>query len=307
MSTHEYEIVVPPDVSEVIVRIRVQPPEHRRPATPIPLIAQVTMPDHVEDAWYPLLTGVHLRFRQDKVTPEDVVNALDLCKARGLEAGLVIAVHNAPGPYGGVFTRHTRRLPDGEVIPDYWSDAFFNEWLTIRKQIAQAVKGHPALKWVGMDYGLDDEAWPAKPWSRVPEEWRWDYVTRYVSAAWELAKMYAPLPVVAQVATFLRQGLEMLYWGYRSFKSPENLGIKHNGFHPSPDDVPGLEAKIRPFWDWCRSNNRMCILEPGMVPTGNPEEDKPTAEKLVERATAWGAHYLVLQPKFLSALASAAG
>ena len=307
MSVHEYEIVIPPGVNEVVVRIRVQSAARPRPSTPLPIYAQVTMPDQVNDAWYPFLTGVHLRFLQNKVTPDAVRSILDLCEARGLEAGLVIAVHNAPGPHGGVFTSHTRRLPDGEVIPDYWSDAFFNEWVSIRRQVAQAVRDHPALKWVGMDYGLDDEAWPAKPWSRVPEDWRWDYVTRYVSAAWELAKMYAPLPVVAQVSTFLRQGLEMLYWGYRAYKSPENLGIKHNGFHPTPDEVPGLEAKIRPFWDWCRGNGRTCILEPGLVPTGNPEDDRPTLEALMERAVEWGAHAMVVQPKFLDALATGTG
>ncbi len=307
MATQEYRITLPPGVTEVIVHIQVQPTIRPRPSTPLPVYAQVTLPQNVEEAWEPVLTGVHLRFLQNSVSPEKVQAALDLCQDKGLEAGLVIAVHNAPGPHGGVFTRFTRTLPDGEVVPDYWSDAFFNEWLRIRKEIADAVKGHPALKWVAVDYGMDDEAWPAKPWQRVPKELRWEYVTRYVSAAWELARMYAPVPVVAQVSTFLRQGLEMLYWGYRSYKSPENLGIKHNGFHYDPDALPGLEAKIRPFWDWCKVNGRLRILEPGLVPTGDEEEDRASAEKLMERAATWDAHALVMQPKFLDALAVAAG
>lgn len=307
MATQEYRITLPPGVTEVVVHIQVQPTARPRPTTPLPVYAQTTLPQNVKDEWEPILTGVHLRFLQNTVTPEKVKAALDLCQAQGLEAGLVIAVHNAPGPHHGVFTNFTRTLPDGEVIPDYWSDAFFNEWLRVRKEIAEAVRTHPALKWAGVDYGLDDEAWPAKPWQRVPKAWRWEYATRYVSAAWELARMYAPLPVVAQVSTFLRQGLEVLYWGYRSYKSPENLGIKHNGFHYDADALPGLEAKIRPFWEWCRTNGRMCILEPGLVPTGNAEEDRAAAEKLMERAVSWGGDMLVLQPGFLDALLVGAG
>ena len=307
MSTYEYEIVIPPNATEVVVRFRVSSEARAPSGLPLSVYAQVTMPDDVPDAWSTLLTGVHLRFHHDKVSPEKVRHVLDLCHARGLKAGLVIGVHNAPGPHKGVFTRYTRRLPDGEIVPDYWSDAFVSEWLSVRQAVARAVHDHPALKWVGMDFGMDDEAWPTKPWSRVPQELQWEYVTRYIAAAWELAKMYTPVPVVAQVATFPRQGLEMLYWGYRSYTSPENLGLKHNGFQPTPDEVPGLEAKIRPFWDWCKSKGRVCILEPGRVPTGNVEEDRPVAEQLVERAASWGAHALVLQPKFLDALATGSG
>ncbi len=307
MATQEYEIVIPPDVTEVVVRIRAQSAPRPKPLPSIPVYAQVTMPDRVEEAWEPLLTGVHMRFHQDTVTPERVKAMLDVCSARGLKAGLVIAVHTAPGPYGGVYTRFTRRLPDGEVIPDYWSDAFFNEWLRIRYQVAEAVKEHPALAWVGMDYGLDDEAWPAKPWERVPREWWWGYTIKYVSAAWELAKMFDPVPVVAQATTFVRQGLEILYWGFRTYKSPPNLGFKHNGFHYDPEALTGLEQKIRRFWDWCKANGRMCILEPGMVPGDDVDLNRVTAEKLLERAISWNADAMVLQPKFVQGLASSVG
>ncbi len=306
MAKKVYEVSVPADVDEIVIRLHKEETASipRMPAGPLPLYAQITSPEQVPETWSALITGLHVRFRQTDAEPHKVRGILDACQARGWKAGLVIAVHSArKGEAGGVFTRHTRRLPDGEIIPDYWSDTFFREWLAIRRAIAAEVKDHPALAWVGVDFGLDDEAWPAKPWQRVPREWWWGYITRYVTAAWELAHLFAPVPVVAQVATFLRQGLEMLYWGFQTHKPPSNLGIKYNGFHVDPNALPVLEAKIRPFWDWCRNNRRLAILEPGMVPTGKPERDLDTAAALFRRALEWKADILVLQKEFLDALA----
>jgi len=246
-------------------------------------------------AW---VSGYHLRYPQDAVSSSRVLADLDAAHAAGKRAGVVIAVHSErSGPH----TRHVTRV-GGKVIPDYWSDVMLREWTAIRGRVIPAIKDHPALAWIGVDFGLDDESWPTKPWSIVPRAQQWEYAVRYRAAAWTLAKLADPVPVLAQCAPMFTQGLKILYYGARGETSPRNLGLKFNGLKPREGMTPWLDKKVDPFIQWCRDNGRMVAFEPGMRPTGKYGEDMPHALDLIERAQAWGGEFINLQPEYLVAL-----
>lgn len=247
--------------------------------------------------------GVHLRVLQPQANPDAVRAMLDEAQRLGLRVGLVIGIHNSRDwGHGTVFMKYTRTLPDGEVIPDYWSDAFMREWKYVRKRVAAAVKDHPALAWVGMDFGLDDESWPAKPWKRVKAAGLdiWDYMMRYVQAAHWLAREFAPVPVLPQVYTmYSTQGLDVLY-----SNPPANLGIKLNGWRPG---FYARDKVLWPYWEKCGQETRMRMLEPGVVPAGDAVKDRETAEALLRvAAEKWRPNAVNMQRQFVEALTSEA-
>ena len=172
---------IPDNARAVIVKIEFDEEEQQ-----LPLYVMNARPDEwrAHPEWASVgVVGVHLRIPQHIATPEYIREQLDLAEYVGTKVGLVIAVHNSRDwGMGTVFTRYQLQLRDGEIIPDYWSNAFFDEWINVRSQIANVVNGHPALAWVGHDFGLDDESWPTKPWSRVRTLGLdiWDYMMRYV-------------------------------------------------------------------------------------------------------------------------------
>jgi len=240
--------------------------------------------------------GVHMRVLPGQI--EKIPGELDQAARLGIRVGLVVAVHSAKtGPH----TTYTKFVPGIGRIPDYWSEAFFQEWLRIRRTVAMAVADHPALAWVGHDFGLDDESWPAKPWwvVRVARLDIWGYMMQYVRAAHALARLYQNVPVLAQCYTmYSRQGLDVLYT-----EAPPNLGIKLNGLKTEPLPLP--DEKVRPYWERCGREGRTRGLEPGIVPTGTVEELRATALTLVRRARdEWKADFLNMQRKFIEALAT---
>ena len=304
MTTRRVVVEVPRGVDTVVVEVRwiADGAQGAARVAPVPVYVMNARPDewpqHPEWA-HAGAVGVHLRVLQPQAAPEAIREHLDMAERYGIKVGLVIGVHNSRDwGAGTVFTQHTRRLPDGEVIPDYWSDAFMREWITVRRRVADVVRDHPALAWVGHDFGLDDEAWPAKPWERVKAAGVdiWEYQMRYVRAAHELARMFAPKPVLAQAYTmYSRQALDVLY---RS--APANLGIKLNGwrdaFHPR-DEV------LWPYWEKVKEWGGMRILEPGMVPAGELEKDRTTAEALLRMAMEkWMPDAVNMQREFVEAL-----
>jgi len=265
----------------------------------IPVYAMVLRPtDDQAAGWHQWVSGYHLRYHQNTVSVNAVMADLDRVHALGRKAGVVIAVHSEQS---GPHTKYVRKVGD-RLIPDYWSDKMFREWVTVRGKIIPRIKDHPALAWIGGDFGMDDESWPTKPWDDVPADLRWRYAVRYQQAMWVLARLAEPVPVLAQAATMFKQGLDILFFGNRAEHSPQNLGFKFNGFKPQSGMAPGLEERIKPYWEWCKINGRMVALEPGMVPTGDVETDAADAIAMVGRAREWGAAFLNLQRGYLEAL-----
>ena len=291
---------VPEEAEVVVIEVRLRPVPEPRPELPLYVMTARPAEWPAYPEWQRAgAVGVHLRVLQTEATPGAVLAHLDRAQAMGVRVGLVIAIHNSRDwGKGTVFTRYTRRLPDGEVIPDYWSDEFMEEWLVVRRRIAAEVREHPALAWVGHDFGLDDESWPAKPWNRVLDAGLdvWDYQMRYVRAAHELARTFAQVPVLAQVYTmYSTQALDVLYRN-----APPNLGIKLNGLRP---EFRPRDQVLWPYWERCRREGRMCMLEPGMIPTGKLDEDRRLALGLVAQAVQrWKADAMVMQRQFVSAL-----
>jgi len=243
--------------------------------------------------------GVHLRLLLSDVYPQMVVDHLDTAQRLGIQVGLAIAVHNSRDwGRGTVFTRHVRVLSDGTRIPDYWSESFINEYVSVHRQIAEAVKDHPALAWIGHTFGLDDEAWPVKPWDRAHKEGLdiWGYMMNYVRTVHELAKLFDPVPVLAQCyPMYSRQGLDVLFKD-----APVNMGLKLNGWKTK---VKPRDRELKPYWDRAKDEGRMVMLEPGIVPSAKRETNRELWEALREVGERfWQPDAVNVQRQFLESL-----